>query len=57
MWVFDGEQWTEEGASEAKRNVNIDMINVRIEQFVPELQVVEVVPTPRKNPIPPYPLH
>ena len=57
MWVFDGEQWTEEGAGEAKRNVDVDMINARIEQFVPELQVIEVVPTPRKNPIPPYPLH
>ena len=56
MWVFDGEQWTEEGAGEAKRNVDVDMINARIEQFVPELQVIEVVPLPRKNPVPPFPL-
>ena len=57
MWVFDGEQWTEEGAGGVvKRNFEVDMINVRIEQFVPELQVIEVVPLPRKNPVPPFPM-
>ena len=53
MWVFDGEQWTEDGASEERRNV--ETTQVPIEQFVPELQVIEVVPVPRKNPVP-FPL-
>jgi hypothetical protein len=56
MWVFDGEQWTEEGAGEAKRNVNVVDINFRIDQFVPELQVMEVVPVAKPNPVPPFPL-
>ena len=42
MWVFDGEQWTEEGAVQEKRNM--ETITVPMEQFVPELQVIEVVP-------------
>ena len=53
MWVFDGEEWVEEGKAEQKRE---DRVPVRIEQFVPEMQVVEVVPLPQKNPFPAFPL-
>ncbi|HVS31944.1 MAG TPA: hypothetical protein VMS98_10840 [Thermoanaerobaculia bacterium] len=52
MWVFDGENWINEDAAEQKREVEIP---VRIEQFVPELQVIEVVPVPKKIPVP-FPL-
>jgi hypothetical protein len=54
MWVFDGEQWTEEGAGEVKRNV--ETITVPMEQFVPELQVVEVVPVVVPKTQIPFPL-
>ena len=53
MWVFDGEEWANEGAAEKKREVEVP---VRIERFVPELQVIEVVPVTKSNPIPPFPL-
>lgn len=56
MWVFDGEQWTEEGAGEAKRNVETTYVPMIEHQFVPELQVIEVVPVTKTNPIPPFPL-
>jgi len=49
MWVFDGEQWTEEGGSTDK-TPKAEQKQFRIEEFLPELQVVEVVPTvPRTN--------
>ncbi len=50
MWVFDGEEWTEEGASEQKQTPETVM---RIEEFVPELQVVEIVPVRPNVPMPP----
>jgi hypothetical protein len=55
MWVFDGEEWIEEGGpqetSKTKGGIKIPM-----NEFVPELQVLEIVPTPKSNPIPPFPL-
>ena len=54
MWVFDGEQWTEEGAAGEKRNV--ETTNVPMEQFVPELQVIEIVPVVTPKPQIPFPL-
>ena len=51
MWVFDGEQWTEEGGSSEQKPKAEQVF--RIEEFQPELQIVEVVPTvPRTNRIP-----
>lgn len=51
MWVFDGEQWTEEGGSNEQKPKAEQIF--RIEEFQPELQIVEVVPTlPRTNRIP-----
>jgi hypothetical protein len=54
MWVFDGEQWTDEGASESevKRNDKTP----RYEQSTPELQVIEIVPLPTRPAYVPFPL-
>ena len=54
MWVFDGEEWTDEGASEkpkADAGTQIPM-----NEFVPELQVIEIVPVKKPIPVPPFPL-
>ena len=53
MWVFDGEEWTEEGgssASERKPEPALPMFD----EMMPELQVIEIerIPTPRPNYIP-----
>lgn len=47
MWVFDGEQWTEESGSEQKKN---EKQILRYEEFMPELQVIEIVPVPAPAP-------
>ena len=51
MWLFDGDEWTEEGAPQEKK---APQTMLRIEEFVPELQVLEVVPVPRTNPVRPF---
>lgn len=51
MWIYDGEQWIEEGASEKE----IKPENARRPeemQYYPELQVVEIVPVPRTKYVP-----
>ena len=53
MWIFDGEEWTQEGGSEEKRKP--ETVTVPYDMFLPELQVIEVVQTPHKQ-IPPFPL-
>ena len=53
MWVFDGEEWTEEGVSEEKRKP--ETATIPFDQFMPELQVIEIVQVPKK-PVPPFPL-
>ncbi|HEX9161647.1 MAG TPA: hypothetical protein VF980_08080 [Thermoanaerobaculia bacterium] len=54
MWVFDGEQWTDEGGGEPTRSA--EQKQFRIEEFLPELQVVEVVQVPQTtNHVPMYP--
>ena len=58
MWIFDGEEWTEEGAIHTQRTpdaASLPMWDVTM----PELQVVEHVPsTTRTNYdyVPPLPL-
>ena len=54
MWVFDGEQWTEEGTSESTRKP--DQQSVRYDESMPELQVIEIVPVPRTPNYIPVPL-
>ncbi len=51
MWVFDGEQWTEEGGGEKKA----EQQQFSIDRFVPEIQPelqVEIVQVPRTIPLP-----
>ena len=53
MWVFDGEEWFEEGGCTSEKNGSSP--NRReLEEFYPELQVVEVPITP--EPLPPFPI-
>ncbi len=56
MWVFDGEEWVQEGASESSRKAEIAL--PRHEELVPEMQVIEQLPSTstRINIIPPFPL-
>ncbi len=56
MWVFDGEEWTEEGgSSESTSKKPETMTTLRIDELVPELQVIEIVQVPRTR-VPPFPL-
>ena len=51
MWVFDGEEWTEESGSNRKPETALPTFD----EMMPELQVIEIehVPTtPRTNYVP-----
>jgi len=51
MWVFDGEEWKEEGGSE--REVRAEVTLPIYDHMQPELQIIEVpVPVPQTNYIP-----
>ena len=52
MWVFDGEQWIQEGVSETSTSVPPQERAWDI--LVPELQIIEIGNT-RKEEIPPFP--
>ncbi|HVT03359.1 MAG TPA: hypothetical protein VHL58_08280 [Thermoanaerobaculia bacterium] len=54
MWVFDGEDWSEEGT--APKRV-IPSLNQPAD-FYPELQIIDlqIVPTPREREYPPMPI-
>jgi hypothetical protein len=55
MWVFDGEEWIEEGKSETAPKPE-DKRREQFDMFYPELQVVEIVPLPQTNYVPvPHP--
>lgn len=53
MWVFDGEEWRNDDASAASNKPQPKHPRPHEEEFVPELQIIEV-PRPR-DPIPPFP--
>ena len=54
MWIYDGEQWIKEGASESE--IKPESRPQDYEMFYPELQVVEVtISVPKTNYVPPYP--
>ncbi len=54
MWTYDGEGWIEEGASENEKKPEQ---KPRPEDRVqPDLQVIEIVPVPKPNYVPPFPL-
>jgi hypothetical protein len=54
MWIYDGEQWTEEGVSESE--IKPENKRQPEEMYYPELQVIEIVPVPRTNYVPPFPM-
>lgn len=54
MWVYDGEEWTEERTGDKARTP--EQQRPRYEEMMPELQVIEIVPVPKSNPVPPFPL-
>lgn len=58
MWVFDGEEWINEGASESEPKTSSSFeFDPNSDPNYPELQIVEIVPTPQKREriIPPFP--
>ena len=56
MWVYDGETWTHEGG-ETPAPARPDATRPQwFDELVPELQVIEILPTPQKKPVPPFPL-
>lgn len=57
MWVFDGEEWTQDDGSEQSKAKKPETSRPRYDQMMPELQVVEIVPVvPRNTNVPPLPL-
>jgi hypothetical protein len=54
MWIYDGEQWTEEGVNE--HETKPEEAPRYEEMYQPELQVIEVVPVPRQTYVPPFPM-
>jgi len=55
MWVFDGEDWSDENA--APKRVSPPVVGPPLD-FYPELQIVDIqiVPTPREREYPPMPI-
>ncbi len=56
MWIYDGEQWIEEGVNENENATKPDQSPRPEEMHQPELQVIETVPVPKTNYVPPFPL-
>lgn len=54
MWIYDGEQWIEEGVNEKRPKT--DRAPLPEEMYQPELQVVEIVPAQKPTYVPPLPL-
>lgn len=55
MWVYDGEEWTQDNGSErspAKPEIPL----CRWDELMPELQVIEIVPVRRNTDVPPLPM-
>ena len=52
MWVYDGEEWTDEGAERKPETTPRPQPG----EFLPELQVIEIVPVPPAKPsyVPPF---
>lgn len=59
MWVFDGEEWTQDNGGVEPVARTSDPRRPRYDELMPELQVVEleIVPVPtRDRQIPPLPI-
>ena len=54
MWIYDGEQWTEEGVNAHDKKP--DHNPPPEEMYLPELQVIEIVPVPKPAYVPPSPM-
>jgi hypothetical protein len=55
MWIYDGEQWIEEGVNEYETKPE-KAPRPEDQMYMPELQVLEVVPVPRPTYVPPFPM-
>jgi hypothetical protein len=55
MWVYDGEDWTDDSSDRTQPETPQ---RPRYDEMMPELQVIEItqVPTPRPAHITPFPL-
>ena len=58
MWVYDGEEWTQNDGSERSTTIKSETPRPQWDQMMPELQVIEIVPvTPRtQRDVPPLPM-
>lgn len=57
MWVFDGEEWTQDEGNEWSKAKKPETPRPRYDELSPELQVIEIVPvTPRNTNVPPLPM-
>jgi hypothetical protein len=54
MWIYDGDQWIEEGVND--KDTKPDQTQRPEEMYQPELQVIEIVPVPRPAYVPPFTL-
>lgn len=54
MWIYDGEQWIEEGVHE--QEIKPEHAPRPEEMYQPELQVIEIVPLPKPTYVPPFPM-
>jgi hypothetical protein len=55
MWIFDGEEWTDDnaprsGAPKRERQAPSS------KEHLPELQILEIINVPKTNRVPPYPV-
>lgn len=55
MWVFDGEEWTQDVGNEHS-NAKPETARQWVDEFVPELQVIEIVQIRRNTDVPPLPM-
>jgi len=55
MWVFDGEEWTQDDGSEQPK-AKPERTRQWVDELVPELQIVEIVPVRRTRDVPPLPM-
>ena len=55
MWIYDGEQWIEEGVNEHDKKPDTAP-RPEAEQYQPELQVIEIIPVQKPTYVPPLPM-
>lgn len=57
MWVFDGEEWVEEGGSSWSERANAAReipMEIPMDELMPELQVIEIVPVRQPEKVIPF---